>query len=223
MLRAVRATLVALLVPMLAFAGAAPDANPLGFVANERASNVISGFTLFDGNRVSTDSKGHAALFFTGTPAKLLVTPDSTVTLSGLPDKPTVVLSRGAVRFSNEEGGSIRIRVAGAVIEPEGPAIVNEGEVRLVSARRISVATVSAPLRVTLGEESLVLAKGSSYTLEIDPQPQGPQGQGAPAAIRGRRLGIIIAFAIAATIGVGIYFNNRDGGSTSGFVSPFVP
>jgi hypothetical protein len=223
MLRALRATLVFLLLPTLAFAGTGPAASPLGFVANERASNVISGLTLFDGNRVSTESQGHAAVLFTSTPTKLFVPPYSTVTLSGVPDKPTVILSRGAVRFSNEEGGSVRIKVGGVLIEPHGPATVNEGEVRLVAARRISVATVSAPLRVTLGEESLVVPKGSVYTLEIAPEPQGPQGQGAPAAIKGRRLGILMAVMMGATIGVGIYLYNREDRGTTAVVSPFVP
>jgi hypothetical protein len=198
-------------------------------VTNQRASNTVSGLTLFAGSEVETQRQGHATVFFTGIPAKLYVGENSRVVLSGDAASPVVGLLRGSARFSIEEGASLKIEAAGALVQSDQGFQRGDGEVRTVNRETIAVSAITAPLRVSIGQESVIVPRGSLYTIRVDAsaiaeQAQGPQGQGAPRALRTRALLVLMGVSIAVLTAVGIYLNNRNGvDDTSGFISPFVP
>ncbi len=225
MQRVLRAALVWFLLPGLCLAGVGTNAVPYGFVAHERSSNVIAGLTLFSGNEVRTHVNGYAAIVLTKSSLKLHLLEKSTLRISGDPETPVVELSRGAFRFAVEPGQVLTVKVAGATVEPEGHDHFAQGEVSKIAPNEITVAALSAPIRVRAGEETVVVPKGSLYTLRVDPEPpQGPQGQGAPQAQRRRAILIMAGVAIAVATAIGIYLNNPAGaGDTGGFVSPFIP
>lgn len=223
MSRLMRLACVVFLVPSLGFGNSGGAVVAYGFVAHEKDSNLVKGTTVFNESEVETYAQGHAAIFLTGTPAKLHVLPDSRVKVSGSKDAPFVDLEKGGIGFVGDVGTKLRVRAAGAVIRP-GSGQGMKGEVKLLGPGRLYVAAFTEPIAVEADTETVVVPTGSVYTLLISTQErENPAGVGRPQALRRRTILILGSAMLLAVIGIGIWLNNRGGGQPGTVVSPVIP
>ena len=221
MTRVLRLALALFLVPSLV--SATPGNQALGLVLHEQACNFVRGMTVFSGSEVETTAQGHAAIVLSTSADKLYLFADSRIKLSGSKDSPVVDVQKGTVRIAVESGSKLNVRALGTLIESvEGRE--TETEVKVERPNQIVVSALTSSLRVSFGTDSVTVPRGSAYTLELTgPEPQGPQGTGAPAAIRGRGLAVVGGVTIAIVTAIGIYLSNRGSGQGGSVVSPVIP
>ncbi len=224
MRRILRSCLVLLLTAGLAGAETLPASRPIGIVADAKDCNLTSGTTLFLNMDVLTTTKGSATILLTKPSGTLLLLGASRVSILPSADLPVVNLSEGTLRFSLREPLRLKARESNITLRPGKSGLVS-GQIRIVGQNRIVVDAVDAPIPVEANGQIIEVPQGFEYTLDMaSPEPQGPAGAGAAAAVSQRRLAII---GITVSVLVGLTALLSSAALTDSqrrtFASPFLP
>jgi hypothetical protein len=168
-----------ILAPLYADAQAAP---PLGQViqadhARLGTGAVVSGATLFDGDKLETGPTGSLRARLNSSQLFLLADSGAAVRRSGTGT--SVALDRGTAIFSTASPATFELVASGAQIRArtEQPTL---GQVTLLGANEFIVTCENGELEVIVGDETRTVAAASSYRAVVgEIAEQGPQGTGA--------------------------------------------
>lgn len=155
-------------------------------VASDRASvggaGAAVGTTVFAGDNLSTADAGSVQLRTSA--AQFLLAASSTATVHEDSGMPAATLLRGSATFSTANANAFALNALGAIIRPKSddPTI---GQVTVLGEKQLLVKCTRGALTITVGDDSRVIAEGSSYRIVLDPteseeaqnQPP-PQGSG---------------------------------------------
>lgn len=147
------------------------SASALGtVVASERASvggvGAAVGTTVFAGDNLSTEDAGSVQL--RAGSARFLLAASSTATVHEEGGMPAATLLSGSATFSTANAKSFALNALTAVITPKSddPTI---GQVTVLGEKQLLVKCTRGALTITVGDDSRVIAEGSSYRIVLDP------------------------------------------------------
>jgi hypothetical protein len=165
--------------------------------AHFNASRVFAGTTVYDGDRLSTETEG--LLQFRGAGALLYLPGLSDVTLHGLPNGMQAQLRAGGLVFSSARTSAMEILANGAFIRPaaDGPTVA---QVTLVGPKELKITARRGALELSYRNETEKIAEGTSCRVFLDPsgvaaQPF-PQGGPVRAAHENKKLKIVVVVLI---------------------------
>jgi ferric-dicitrate binding protein FerR (iron transport regulator) len=161
-------------------------------VASDRASvggaGAAVGTTIFSGDKLSTADAGSVQLRTSA--ARFMLAASSMATVDEDGGMPEARLLRGTATFSTANVKAFALNASTAVIKPKSdePTV---GQVTMLSAKQLLVKCTRGALTITVGDDSRVIAEGSSYRIVLDPseseeaqnQPP-PEGAGAKGSGR---------------------------------------
>jgi hypothetical protein len=196
-------------------APATPAALPAAMVVSADRAHVGAavasvGTTVFSGDQLATDALGKVQVRTSA--ARLLLSASSRATWGAVEDTPAATLTGGTATFSTANSKAFALRVATAVIRPqgEGPAI---GNVTVLSPKELVVRCSRGAVNITVEDDSRVIPEGSAYHVVLDPDPSmsadaaaQPSGPGPPKSSGKSKF---IWFAIGAA-SVVTFFVIRD-------------
>ena len=135
--------------------------------AHFNASRVFAGTTVYDGDRLSTETEG--LLQFRGAGALLYLPGLSDVTLHGLPNGMQAQLRAGGLVFSSARTSAMEILANGAFIRPaaDGPTVA---QVTLVGPKELQITARRGALEFSYHSETENIAESASYRILLDPQ-----------------------------------------------------
>jgi len=155
---------------MVTSVGSAP-ATPLGTVISAERAHVGTaaasvGTTLFSGDKLETEQLGKAQV--RAGAARLLLSGASRVTWGTEADTPAATLSTGTATFSTANSKAFALRMATAVIRPQGdgPAI---GNVTVLNPRELLVRCSRGAVSITVLDDTRVIPEGTAYHVVLDP------------------------------------------------------
>jgi hypothetical protein len=177
------------------------------------AAGAVTGATIFDGDKLSTDVKG--SLRARAGLAQLQLLGNSAATLNQTPTGVRATLTRGTLAAAAPNAGALEMRASEALIRLHGDGAM-QAQVTLVSAKEVLVSAQRGALEITVGGQTEIVPEATSYRVIIDPplalsanananakatpRPQGPRGGGARKAGRSRFILVALAVTAAATI-----------------------
>lgn len=126
------------------------------------------GTTVFAGDRLETEQFGKVQVRTNA--ARLLLSGASRATWSTEADTPAATLTSGTATFSTANSNAFALRMATAVIRPEGrgPTI---GNVTVLSAKELVVRCSRGAVSITVDDDSRVVPEGTAYHVVLDPDP----------------------------------------------------
>ena len=200
------AALLALVVaesPVLAVTGTT-SATPLGVVLQAEhaavgADAASGGATVFDGDRLETESAG--ALRARLGSSQIYLLPESTVQVYGMTGGYSAELMRGTLLASAVAGQTFQLLADGATIRPAGkqPAIA---QVTRVSAKELTLTARQGSLEVTIGGDVKTIEEGRSYRMDVVETGDGPGPQGTgtnPSGQNGKAMWLVIGGTVVGT------------------------
>src|SRR5262249_58232867 len=136
--------------------------------------SVSPGATLYEGDRLSTESDG--ALRLRSSAAMIYLSGPSAVTLRCMPenDESTEAeLHSGTLLFSTSQAAAIEVRADNAFIRPatDGATI---GQVIVVDPKKLYIYARRGLLIFLYHDESEIIAEGQSYRVLLDPPDDDP-------------------------------------------------
>jgi hypothetical protein len=156
---------------------AAPS-SPLGTVvyANNALVGVAAisaGATVFPGDRLSTEQSGSVQV--RAGSARLLLSSQSSATLSQDLDGPVANIAFGSAIFSTANSKAMAVRYSSAVIRSatNQPTI---GQVTVLGPKELMVKSTRGTLLLSVLDDVREIPEGTGYRVLLD--PQGPQGAG---------------------------------------------
>jgi hypothetical protein len=201
-----RGFLVAALIFSLVEApvSAAPSA-ALGVVmqadrASVRSAPASNGATLFDGDRLSTQTDGNLRLRVGS--AQLFLLADSAAALHRTAEATSAALERGTIVLATNGPEAIEVQASEARIRPKN-GNASLCQVTLVSPQELLLTSQRGDLEVTIGEETRTVSEATSYRVLIESPAEPAQGRPRHAA-RSRFL-IVALIAIGVGTGIGIW------------------
>lgn len=148
-------------------------ATPLAMVVSADRAHVGTapasvGTTVFSGDRLETEQLGKVQVRTDA--ARLLLSGASKATWGMEADRPEVTLTRGTATFSTANSNAFALRMATAVIRPEGkgPTI---GNVTVLGAKELVVRCSRGAVSITVDDDSRVIPEGAAYHIVLDPDP----------------------------------------------------
>jgi len=126
------------------------------------------GTTVFAGDRLETEQLGKVQVRTNA--ARLLLSGSSKATWGTEADTPAATLTSGTATFSTANSKAFALRMATAVIRPEGkgPSI---GNVTVLNAKELVVRCSRGAVRITVDDDSRVISEGTAYHVVLDPDP----------------------------------------------------
>lgn len=166
MSRRVLAVLLCALLPGVAWPAQNP---PAGVVLQSQAAklNTIdaeTGTTLYDGDRLETQSKGALSVRSSANQILLTLAEDSLLWMNHENGVLTPKLDRGTVIFRAETGEGIEVRADDVHVRPHA-AVLTVGEVTIEECY-IRVTARTQSLDVTAGKETKLLEEGKTYRVK---------------------------------------------------------
>jgi len=126
------------------------------------------GTTVFAGDRLETEQLGKVQVRTNA--ARLLLSGSSRATWSTEADTPAATLTSGTATFSTANSNTFALRMASAIIRPEGkgPTV---GNVTVLSAKELVVRCSRGAVSITVDDDSRVIPEGAAYHVVLDPDP----------------------------------------------------
>ena len=176
---------------------------PLGAISQSAGGRLnhaaaAVGTTVFDGDRLSTESNGTLALH-SGS-VQLILAADSAVLVNQDGAGLRAMLQRGTLAFRVESGGALRISAVDVHVRPQSSAPTT-GQVTLENCAVLVTSRVQA-LEVTAGKETKIVEEGKSYRVLIEGACNNRSSRPPVAAVQGRFLAAPLAIGVATIIGV---------------------
>lgn len=212
-------------IPVLAsLANAVPT--PLGVVlqANDAHANMdmtLSGATIYDGDRLKTESNGTLRARLGG--CQIYLGPSAAVDVHGISDDLSADLIYGTVIVSSAAGQSFRLLANGVTIRPATPQ-ATVVQLTKVNSHELLLAADRAAVQVSLDDEVRTVEAGESYRIVIQPEesspdnatgnppqgkgghpPEGPPTGPAPSPTARNRVIWVVIPALAAVAGVVVW------------------
>jgi hypothetical protein len=165
--------------------------------AHFNASRVSVGATVYDGDRLSTESQG--LLQFRGAGALLYLPGLSGVTLHGLPNGTQAQLRTGSLVFSTSKAAAMEILADAAFIRPaaDGPTVA---QVTILGPKELQITARRGALELSYGNETEKIAEGTACRVLLDsPEaapPPFPQRGPVKAGHENRSFRIVVIVAI---------------------------
>lgn len=167
----------------------------LGQHAFVAGMSLGGGTSLYDGDSVSTQSKGSLQIRIGA--SQIVLGENANLSLHRAEHSVTADLGAGTIRFSCAAGAPLEIHALGAVIR--GRAGVSAGQIAIVGPNEFQVGSLSGALIVSVDGDTRTIAEGNAYDATLD-SPADPQAP-IPTARRRRILYFVIIPLIAfATI-----------------------
>jgi hypothetical protein len=183
-------------------------ATPLAMVVSaERArvgaSAATVGTTVFSGDRLETEQLGKVQVRTSA--ARLLLSGSSRATWGAEANIPTATLTSGTATFSTANSAAFALRMATAVIRPEGkgPAI---GNVTVLNPKELLVRCSRGQISITVDDDSRMIPEGTAYHVMLDPTPSmmadaaAQPGGAKPPRGAGKSKFIWVAIGVAAVV-----------------------
>src|SRR5882672_8440004 len=149
------------------------------------AARVLAGATVYDGDRLSTESEG--LLQFRGAGSLLYLPGRSGVTLHRLPNGTQAHLSTGGLVFSSARASAMEILANDAFIRPAAD-VPTVAQVTLVGPKELQITARRGALEFSYHSETENIAEGASYRILLDPaDPPLRSSQNQPIQEPGRR------------------------------------
>lgn len=174
---------------------------PAGVVLQSAAARLNTveaavGTTIFDGDRLETQSKG--ALSVRSGQIQLTLPEESTLWMNHENSSVTPRLQRGTVMFRAENGVGVEIVADDVHVRPHAP-VLTVGEVTLEECHVVVTARTRS-LDVSAGKETKIVEEGKSYRVAR----LGACGAGInqPAAAVGQSRFFLLPVAVATGIGI---------------------
>jgi len=166
--------------------------------AHFNASKVSVGATIYDGDRLSTESEG--LLQFRGPGALLYLPGLSGVTLHGLANGTQAQLRTGSLVFSASKAAAMEILADEAFIRPagDGPTVA---QVTILGPKELQITARRGALNFSYLNETEKIAEGTACRILLDspeaaPRPFPPQGP-LKAGHESRSFKIVVIVAVA--------------------------
>ena len=139
-------------------------------------SSVEVGTTIFNGDRLVTDTQGSMQIRVGA--ARLLLQGASAAIINDTDGTPSAKLVQGAAAFSTGNARAFTLFASRAIVraDSDAPTI---GQVTYLSERELLVASKRGSLAVTVDGETRIIPEGSSYRVVLDTMAQGPEGAGS--------------------------------------------
>jgi len=206
MCRRILATTLAFLLTGISLSG---QTAPLGAVTQSSGGHlnnttVSVGTTIYDGDRLSTETGG--ALTLRSGPVQLTLAEDSVVYLNHDGAGLTAMLQRGSVAFRVESGGALKINAVDVHIRPQSSALT-AGQVTLENCAVLVTSRIQS-LEVTAGRETKIVEEGKSYRVLLE---GACKNKLPPPVIQSRFLAAPIAIGIVTIIVVHKALESPDG------------
>jgi hypothetical protein len=161
---------------------------------------LMSGATLFEGDRLMTELTGSLRANLNS--GQLFLLADSTATVRRAGKGVQASLERGAAIFSSASPEGLQLSAITAIVRPR-VAMPTIGELTLLNAKEFVVTCQRGELEVLIGDEVRTVEAGHSYRVLMDDSP-GPQGAGThKTSAGGRRAALWIPLII---VGAGISY-----------------
>jgi hypothetical protein len=135
--------------------------------AHFNAAKVSAGTTVYDGDRLSTESEG--LLQFRGEGSLLCLPSQSGITLHRLPNGAQAHLRAGGLVFSSATAAAMEILANGAVIRPAAN-VPTVAQITLVGPIELQISARRGDLEFTYHSETENISEGASYRILLDPQ-----------------------------------------------------
>jgi hypothetical protein len=190
------------LLQATAFAEVAPALGQVTQADHARLGNgaLMSGATLFEGDRLTTEMTGSLRANLNS--GQLFLLADSTASVRRAGKNVEASLERGAAIFSSTGPEGLQLAAITAIVRAR-LAQSTIGEVTLLGANQFVVTCQRGELEVLVGDEVRTVEAGRSYQVVMDDSP-GPQGAGThKTTAGGRRKALWIPLAI---IGGGVAY-----------------
>src|SRR6267143_6138302 len=133
--------------------------------AHFNASRVFAGTTVYDGDRLSTETEG--LLQFRGSGAALYLPGLSDVTLYGLPNGMQAQLRAGGLVFSSARASAMEILANGAFIRPAAD-VPTVAQVTLVGPKELQITARRGALELSYRNETEKIAEGTSCRIFLN-------------------------------------------------------
>jgi len=149
------------------------------------AARVSAGATVYDGDRLSTESEG--LLQFRGAGSLLYLPGRSGVTLHRLLNGTQAHLRTGGLVFSSARASAMEILANDAFIRPAAD-VPTVAQVTLVGPKELQITARRGALEFSYHSETENIAEGASYRILLDPaDPPLRSSQNQPIQEPGRR------------------------------------
>jgi hypothetical protein len=148
-------------------APATPAAMVVSAVRAHVGAAVASvGTTVFSGDQLATEQLGKVQVRTSA--ARLLLSGSSRATWGSEADMPAATLTSGTATFSTANSAAFALRMATAVIRPEGkgPAI---GNVTVLNPKELVVRCSRGEISITVDDDTRVIPEGTAYHVVLDP------------------------------------------------------
>jgi hypothetical protein len=186
------------------FAGGKPlGILTLAYGAHLNASDAFAGLSVFDGERVSTDTNGKISLRVGS--SVLTLAEQSAATLQRSGDGAHVDMEAGSVYLWSAQSNPLEVHVEGALLRPHGVHNA-QAQIRMFAPKILEVTTRRGSLEFSYRAEFRVLSEGQTYRiyLESDDESRGPSDEGdndtkPPMSTRAK-----VAYFILAGAGTGL-------------------
>jgi hypothetical protein len=196
--------LAAGLISIPAMSATSAASNPLGMIMQaDRAmvgvDTTMGGATVYDGDRLETDTDGTLRARLGGGP-QIYLTRNSLAVVHGLSNGYSANLMHGTVIASSAEGQTFQILSDGVTIQPTNSKATT-AQITWVNPRELLLTSTRGSINVSLGEEVKTIEAGSSYRMAVasdEADPQGPVHGGRNHLI----FWVIIGVSAAAAIGI---------------------
>ena len=184
-----RRTLAAMLVFVLTSIPLFGQLVSLGVVTQSSGGHINNtaasvGTTIFNGDRLSTDSNG--ALGLRSGSVQLVLPGDSAILVNQDGSNLAATLQQGSVAFTVESGGAFRLNAADVRVRPQSTALT-VGQMTLENCAVVVTSRVQA-LEVTAGKETKIVAEGQSYRVAIEGACENRSGRPPLTAAHSRFL-----------------------------------
>ena len=126
---------------------------------------ISAGTTVYDGDRLSTESEG--LLQFRGAGSLLYLPGRSGVTLHRLPNGTQAHLSTGGLIFSSARASAMEILANDAFIRPAAD-VPTVAQVTLVGPKELQITARRGALEFSYHSETESIAEGASYRIVLD-------------------------------------------------------
>jgi hypothetical protein len=187
--------------PALAAPASSPSA-PLGVVlasenAHVGAGVTTSGETVYDGDRLTTPANSTLRVRLGS--GQIALHQNSTADVHSFPNGFSANLDYGTVVVSSAEGQTFQVIADGTTIRPLNSEPTS-GQISMISPTELVLTGTRGTLKVTMGDEVKTLEAGSSYRLEVEPEPADPAAQPQVAQPTARNHFLWIAIPVVAAV-----------------------
>jgi hypothetical protein len=202
MRRRILATTLAFLLTGISLPARAAGMTALGVVTQASAahfndSKISAGATIYDGDRLSTESEG--LLQFRGAGALLYLPALSGVTLHGFPNGTQAQLRTGSLVFSTSKAAAMEVLADDAFIRPaaDGPTVA---QITVVGPKELQITARRGALEFSYRNETEKIAEGTSCRVLLDlPEAAArpfPQREPVKAAHENKKFKIVVIVLI---------------------------